>query len=177
MNDTLESLAQRVQTIEDTAAITQLKIRYLRACDRKQPDVVRSCFTADAVIDFEGFPVFDDPDAFVALYAEHGCVPNVLDMHHMQNPVIEFTGSDTATGLFDLYFFQIDTAARTLIQLASAYEDSFVRQNGKWLMNRSKSRRLSFLMDEVDAEGVRKVVGLGEQTQTAFGQAAGGQGK
>ena len=78
----------------------------------------------------------------------------------------------TATGLFDLYFFQIDKQARTLIQLATSYEDTFRKVNGEWLLSSSKSRRLSFLMDEVSEDGVRKVVGLGEQTQTAFGQSA-----
>jgi hypothetical protein len=171
MSADLNDLARRVQAIEDIAAITETKVRYLRACDRKQPEEVRKCFVDDAVIDFEGFPVFDNADDFVALYAQFGCVPNVLDMHHMQNPVITLTGPDTATGLFDLFFFQIDTKARTLIQLASSYEDSFVKRDGRWLLSASKSRRLSFLMDEVSADGLRKVVGLGQQTQAAFGQA------
>ncbi len=172
MSVDLNDLAQRVQAMEDLAAITQTKVRYLRACDRKQPAEVRQCFTDDATIDFEGFPVFDNPEDFVALYTQFGCVPHVLDMHHMQNPVITLTGPDTATALFDLYFFQIDKQARTLIQLATAYEDTFRKVGGKWLLSSSKSRRLSFLMDEVSEDGVRKVVGLGEQTQAAFGQAA-----
>jgi hypothetical protein len=168
---TVEDLANRVQAIEDIAAITQLKHVYLRACDRKQPEVVRACFVPDAVIDFEGFPVFTNRDDFVALYAQFGCVPNILDMHHMQNPIVTLTGPDTAEGLFDLYFFQIDTKARTMIQLASSYEDSFVRRDGQWLFSRSKSRRLSFLSEEVSPEGLIRVTGLGEQTQAAFGQA------
>jgi hypothetical protein len=172
MTATLEDLARRVAAMEDIAAVTALKVRYLRACDRKQPDIVRDCFVQDAVIDFEGFPVFTHRDDFVDLYARFGCVPNVLDMHHMQNPVVTLTGPDTAEGLFDLYFFQIDKQARTMIQLASSYEDRFVRRDGRWLFSHSKSRRLSFLMQEVDADGLAKVVGLGEQTQTAFGQAA-----
>lgn len=172
MSGSLGDLERRVRKIEDIAAITELKLVYLRGCDRKQPEVLRECFTPDAVIDFEGFPVFNERDSFIQLYTQFGCVPNVLDMHHMQNPIIKLTGDDSAEGLFDLYFFQIDTKARTLIQLASAYEDSFVRRDGRWLMSRSKSRRLSFLMDEVDEAGMRKVVGLGAQTRTAFGQSA-----
>lgn len=172
MSADLNDLARRVQAMEDHAAIMEIKVRYLRACDRKRPDEVRKCFIDNAVVDFEGFPVFDNADEFVALYTQFGCVPHVLDMHHMQNPVITLTGPDTATGLFDLYFFQIDKQARTLIQLASSYEDEFVKRDGRWLLSKSVSRRLSFLMDEVNEEGLRKVIGLGEQTQTAFGQAA-----
>jgi hypothetical protein len=172
MSASLSDLERRVRAIEDIAAITEVKLVYLRGCDRKQPEVLRGCFTPDAVIDFEAFPVFTERDKFIDVYTQFGCVPNVLDMHHMQNPIITLTGDDTAEGLFDLYFFQIDTKARTLIQLASSYEDSFVRRDGRWLMSRTKSRRLSFLMDEVDEAGIRKVVGLGQQTRTAFGQSA-----
>ena len=171
MTVTLDDLARRVAAMEDIAAIIQLKHTYLRACDRKQPEIVRACFIPDAVIDFEGFPVFTNRDDFVDLYARFGCVPNVMDMHHMQNPIVTLTGPDTAEGLFDLYFFQIDTKARTLIQLASSYEDSFVKRDGKWLFASSKSRRLSFLSEEVSADGIVRVTGLGEQTGVAFGQA------
>ena len=38
-----------------------------------------------AVIDFEGFPRFDDRDAFVAVYREMGCAPGVFDIHHGAN--------------------------------------------------------------------------------------------
>ena len=63
------SLEARVQQLEDIAAITALKSRYLRACDLKQPDVVRDCFAEGKVeIDYEGFPLFDDRDAFAKIY-------------------------------------------------------------------------------------------------------------
>ena len=64
MSVDLNDLARRVQAMEDLAAITDVKVRYLRACDRKQPAEVRKCFTDDATIDFEGFPVFDNADDF-----------------------------------------------------------------------------------------------------------------
>jgi len=48
-------LESRIARLEDLRAIEMLKWRYLRACDRKQPDVVRACFVPDAVIDYAGF--------------------------------------------------------------------------------------------------------------------------
>jgi len=148
----------RLKAIEDVRAIETLKWRYLRACDRKQPDLVRSCFTDDAVIDFEGFPLFEDPDAFVAIYREWGCRPNIVDMHHGQNPLVELTGPDSAQGWFDLFFFQIDTETRRHTQLAVNYDDSFVRVDGRWLIARSVSRRMSMLVRDVGPDGIEKVV-------------------
>lgn len=150
------NLEARLKLIEDVRAIEILKWRYLRACDRKQPEQVRATLTPDAVIDFEGFPLFTDRDSFVAIYEKWGCVPNIVDMHHGQHPIVEVDG-DTAKGWFDLYFFQMDTDTGRHTQLAVSYEDDFVRVDGDWLIKRTVSRRLSMLVSEVDGEGVARV--------------------
>lgn len=150
------SVEQRLAILEDVRAIETLKWRYLRACDRKQPELVRACFTADAVIDFEGFPLFTDADSFVAIYRQYGCVPHIIDMHHGQNPIVEVAG-DRAQGWFDLFFFQIDTLAKRHTQLAVSYDDEFVRQEGRWLIARTVSRRMSVLVSEVGDDGVASV--------------------
>lgn len=154
-NDSIEA---RLARLEDIRAIEIAKARYVRACDRKQPDIVRACFTDDAVIDFEGFPLFADPDAFVAIFAEWGCQPNIVDMHHLQNAIVELTGPDSATARFDLYFYQIDTATGRHTQLAVNYDDDFVRDKGEWRIRRSVSRRMSMLVKQVDEGGLERVV-------------------
>lgn len=98
------TIEQRLSRLEDVCAIEMLKWHYLRACDRKQPDAIRACFTDDAIIDYEGFPLFDGPDHFVAIFRKYGCLPHIVDMHHGQHPIIEVDG-DRATGAFDCYFF------------------------------------------------------------------------
>jgi hypothetical protein len=156
-----ESLAARLARLEDIQAIETLKARYLRACDRKDPAVVRACFTGDAVIDYEGFPLFTDPEAFVAVFEEWGCKPTIIDMHHLQNPIVELTGPDTARGWFDLFFFQIDTEAKRHTQLAVNYDDDFVRTDGQWRIARSVSRRMSMLVREVDGDALERVLVAG----------------
>lgn len=158
---TEKTVEQRLAVLEDIHAIEVLKWRYLRACDRKQPDVVRGCFTDDAVIDFEGFPLFDNPDAFVEIYREYGCRPNIVDMHHGQNPIISVDG-DRATGVLDCYFFQIDTDTGRHTQLAVGYDDEFVRVgDGTWRISRCMSRRVSMLVSDVGADGVARVAFAG----------------
>jgi hypothetical protein len=138
---TILATEQRLSRLEDIQAIGVAKARYLRACDRKQPDLVRACFTDNAIIDFEGFPQFSNPDDFVAIFTEWGCRPNIVDMHHMQNPIIELIGPETAKGWFDLFFFQIDTDTGLHTQLAVNYDDDFQRIDGEWRISRSLSRR------------------------------------
>lgn len=158
-------LARRVAALEDIQAITVLKWRYLRACDRKQPEVVRDCFVPEAVIDFEGFPLFSDRDSFVEIYRKFGCRPNIVDMHHGQNPIIELTGPDTARGALDCYFFQIDTETRRHTQLSVGYDDEYVRRDGRWWIARSVSRRISMLVETIGEDGVGRVEVAGRSDQ------------
>jgi hypothetical protein len=163
MTDT--DLATRLQRLEDLRAIEVLKAQYLRACDRKQPAAVRACFADDAVIDYEGFPLFTDPGAFTQVYTDWGCRPNVVDMHHLQNPIVELTGPDSAQGWFDLFFFQIDIETRRHTQMAVSYDDSFVRIDGAWKIARTTARRLSMLVRSLEADGVERVLVAGRSDQ------------
>ncbi|GAB2478554.1 hypothetical protein GCM10027082_31860 [Comamonas humi] len=164
-------LERRIARIEDREAIRQLKWRYLRACDRKQPEAVRACFVPDAVIDYEDFPLFTSRDAFVALYQQFGCVPHIVDTHHGQNDIVEVDG-DTARGWFDLHFFQIDTLNHRQTQLAVWYEDEFVRTPEGWRITRSLSRKLSTLVREGDADGRDRVVVAGRSASAGAAPAA-----
>lgn len=155
------TLEERLQRLEDIRAIEALKWRYLRACDRKDPETVRDCFTPDATIEYEGFPPFSNRDDFVAIYRQFGCQPHIIDMHHGQNPHVTLTGPDTATGLFDLFFFQIDTEARRHTQLAIAYDDTFIRRDGRWWIARTTCRRISMLVQNIDSEGAPSVAFAG----------------
>ncbi|MDD3798134.1 MAG: nuclear transport factor 2 family protein, partial [Novosphingobium sp.] len=107
MTDAALTLEQRVAALEDLRAIEMLKYRYLRACDRQQPDVVRDCFLPEAIIDYDGFPVLDR-ESFVETYRKFGCLSHIVDMHHGQNPIVELTGPDSAKGWFDLFFYKLE---------------------------------------------------------------------
>ncbi|MCP3735901.1 nuclear transport factor 2 family protein [Sphingomonas sp. RP10(2022)] len=153
----IEDIAGRLDRLEAIQAIEILKARYVRACDRKQPAAVRACFTDDARIDFEGFPLFTDPDAFVAIFEQWGCQPHIVDMHHLNNAIVEVTGPDTARARFDLFFFQIDMQARRHTQLAVDYDDDLRRVDGEWRIARSVSRRMSMLVRDLGEDELERV--------------------
>lgn len=162
------TIEERLQRLEADRAIRDLKARYLRACDDKQPDMVRDCLLPDAAIRFEGFPPFNNREDFVEIYRQFGCVPGVFDIHHAANGVIDFSGSDRATGQWALTFHTINLAQRTITQFGIEYEDVYVREGGRWWIAETLSRRKSVLVQAVDAEGGMRVVALGE-SEEAFG--------
>jgi hypothetical protein len=159
----IAALAARVQQLEDDRAIRDLKARYLRACDLKDPEGVRDTLLPDgAVIAYEGFPAFDNRDAFVAIYAAMGCQPTIYDMHHGANGIIDFDGADRATGRWSLHFHNINLVTRTLTQMGVEYDDVYVRAEGRWWIAETRTRRTSCLVESVDDAGRVTVVAMGE---------------
>jgi hypothetical protein len=165
----LTNLAARVHRLEAERAIRDLKARYLRACDLKDVEGVRDTFDPrGATIAFEGFPRFDDRDAFVDVYREFGCAPGVFDIHHGANGVIAFASDQQASGRWSLLFHNINLAARTLTQMGVEYEDRYVEHGGRWWIAETRSRRTSFLAQTVGEDGTARVVAMGEAPIAPF---------
>lgn len=161
MTISLEDVAQRLAAIEDKEAIRELKARYLRACDLKQPDIVRDCFAPGPVrIAYENFPEFTDRDAFVAVYTEMGCKPGVFDIHHATNWEIELHSPERASGKWSLNFRTILLDVRQIVRLAVEYDDVYEKRGGRWLMVESVSRITSMLAEQVSEDGQITVVAL-----------------
>lgn len=164
-------IEERLQRLEDDREIRDLKARYLRACDSKDPETVRDCLLPDgAVIAYDGFPAFDNRDDFVAIYAQMGCAPGIYDIHHGANGVIAFESANRATGQWSLFFHNINLAARTLTQMGVEYDDVYVQQDGRWWIAETRSRRLSCLVHTVDDAGQSNVVVMGDPP-AQFGEA------
>jgi hypothetical protein len=163
------TIEERLQRLEDDRAIRDLKARYLRACDAKDPDGIATTLLPDASIRYEGFPPFDDRAAFLAVYEQFGCAPGIFDIHHGGNGVISFDGPDRATGQWSLLFHNINLASRTVTQFGVEYDDVYVRRDGQWWIGQTCSTRKSCLIHQVDADGKTEVVAMGNAPEF-FGQ-------
>ena len=163
------TLEERLQRLEDDRAIRDLKARYLRACDTKDPDTVRdTLMPVGAVIAYEGFPPFNNREDFVAIYAQMGCAPGIYDMHHAANGIITFESATRAQGQWSLFFHNINLAGRTLTQMGVEYDDIYVKDAGRWWIAETRSRRTSCLIHGVDADGAATVTVMGDPP-AAFG--------
>jgi hypothetical protein len=134
----LSALTQRIQQLEDKTAISELKYRYLNACDEKQPEQVSACFAAGNIdINFGHIGQFNRREDFIALYTEMACHDHIVDMHHAQNPIITLTDNNHAKAKICLRFQSINTADKTQLQLGGHYLDEFRKENDQWLIIKS----------------------------------------
>ena len=151
----------RLARLEADRAIRDLKMRYLRAADGKDPDAMRACFRSDARVRFDGFPPFDDRDSFVDMYRQFGCAPGIFDIHQGGTGIIEFDSDTRARGGWPVYFHNINLAERSLTQLGVEYQDVYVLEDRRWWIAESVSTRKSCLIHTVDEDGVAKVAAMG----------------
>ncbi|WP_132993758.1 nuclear transport factor 2 family protein [Gordonia zhaorongruii] len=141
MDDAAARVTAQVERLEAIEEIKQLKHRYWRACDAKDPDGFRDSFIASgAVIDYGPLGRFDDAAPMVEIFRRFALARAdgryaVLDMHHGTHPEIELTGRDSARGRWSLRFRQIDTVGRTETVSVGEYDDEYVRESGHWRMS------------------------------------------
>lgn len=133
------SLEARISALEAIEQIKALKYRYLRACDRKDPDAFRECFVAEgAFIDYgPRIGRFNDADGIAEVFRRLalrrvGGRYVIYDMHHAMHPVIELVGDGQATGAWTLRFRQVDLDERTERISAIEYDDRYEIENGQW---------------------------------------------
>jgi len=143
------TLEERISALEAVEQIKALKYRYLRACDRKDPDAFRECFVADgAFIDYgPRIGRFDDADGIAEVFRSLALKQVdgryvIFDMHHAMHPVITLVGDDQATGAWTLRFRQVNLVDRTERVSAIEYDDRYERENGQW---RIRSSQVSIL--------------------------------
>jgi hypothetical protein len=132
-------LAERVADLERIQAICELKYRYWRACDAKDPDAMRDCFVrSGAKIDYGPMGSYDDADPLVAVFTKIALRRlddrrwAVLDMHHGLHPQITVQDATHAGGRWTLHFRQLDLAGGTERLSTGEYEDEYVVEDGQW---------------------------------------------
>jgi uncharacterized protein (TIGR02246 family) len=133
LNAASNSLEARVQVLEDRAEIEQLLLQYGRALDARDFDAYADLFAADG--EWSGsIGTFKGPanikaamlKAFPALPAGTTPVPT---FHLLTNALIDVHG-DRATAVSKWTFIRVD--GKPNIALAGRYEDTLVREHGRW---------------------------------------------
>ncbi|MEM9704786.1 MAG: nuclear transport factor 2 family protein [Pseudomonadota bacterium] len=133
----MTSLEDRIEKLEAESEIRRLKARYLNACDAKDVDAIRACFTEDAKIDFPPIGTFD-LDGLINIFTKMAATTPIVDVHQGHNGEIEVTG-DTARATWNLGFATYDPRNKAFRMLASFYTDEYRKTPDGWRISYTKS--------------------------------------
>ena len=145
-------LESRIAKLEAESDIRRLKARYLNACDMKDVDAMRACFTEDAEIEFPPLGTFD-LDGLVGIFTQMAATTPIVDVHHGHNAEIEIDG-DTAKARWNLGFATYDPRANTFRLLSSLYEDRYRKTDQGWRICYTKSTPRTIVDGTLDADSL-----------------------
>ena len=157
-----KTIEQRLTELEDIEAIKQLKARYWFACDQRDGEGVKDCFTSTGLlIDFGFIGRFSDIDEFIALFLQMTDKPSHIDLHHGLAPEIEISDAQHASGRWRMQFQLIDTETEVVQFMGGYYEDTYRKQNGEWKIATTKYNLTFNLMMQKDSADVMKLLDMG----------------
>ncbi|MDD4516166.1 nuclear transport factor 2 family protein [Massilibacteroides sp.] len=130
----INELEKQLQILMDIEAIKQLKAKYLRCVDSKLWSEIRSCFADDLTTSLaDGELSFNSADDLID-YFVNNMVETEITMHHCHTPEITLTSETTAEGIWALHDYVIAQDVDLCVQGAAFYKESYVKQNGRWLI-------------------------------------------
>jgi SnoaL-like domain len=124
-----------VQELLEIEEIKRLKYAYMRCVDRKLWDEMATLFVPEATCSYSaGHYSHEGRDAIVAWLRKGMDRPGFHSTHSVHQPEIRLTGPDTATGVWKLEDYVLDTDHDIVISGAAFYEDSYVKRGTRWLI-------------------------------------------
>lgn len=132
-NPTSGAAPDPMQVLLDEAEIRRVLYRYVRGIDRHDPELVRSCYHADADDNHGNFS--GTRDEFVAWAAED-TAQYAFTSHHLTNMIIEVCGDVALVETYALTANAGDTVAGTGKDFVGGfrYIDRFEKRDGVWGM-------------------------------------------
>ncbi len=139
----------------DIEEIKAVKYAYMRCLDTKDWEGIAEVFTADAEAAYSGGAYSAVGRVAIVDFLERNMGSETFhSSHRVSHPEIQVDG-DTATGTWALADTVIDVELGILIQGAAFYQDTYVRQEGRWLISVTGYRRtFEYLVPTADMENL-----------------------
>jgi hypothetical protein len=127
-------IADQVRELMDRAAIHDVLLRYARGVDRKDLDLVASCFTPDAT--YEGALASGSARAALAALPER-MARYASTMHVIGNHLIELDGDRATSEAYAIAFHRRAGATEPAdLVVGIRYVDELVRRGDRWQIRR-----------------------------------------
>jgi hypothetical protein len=135
---------QMASPLEDIELIKQLKYRYCRCIDMANLEELKTLFTEDASVRYQGgsylFEAQGRDKILEAIgYAFHS---QAIAFHHVNHPEIELTSATEAKGTWYLKDWFLNLKDKVITDGSALYKDTYVKQGGKWLIKRATYERI-----------------------------------
>jgi SnoaL-like domain len=146
MHVTMDELVRRVERLEDSEALKQLKARYAAICDEGyDPDRLAALFVEDGTWDGGPYGTHHGRDAIRSFFAAIS-TSFVWALHYVICPnIVVADDGTTATGSWYIWepvtmTRSHDPSATDAVLLMAQYHDDFVKVDGDWFFQTLRAR-------------------------------------
>ncbi|MFN6978750.1 MAG: nuclear transport factor 2 family protein [Gemmobacter sp.] len=130
------ALLARIDRLESRHAIAELVALYCKACDDRDVPLLRSLFTADAVIrSHDGMMNAEGIDAVMTMYAGRFAVLG-LSVHWTHDAIVRFDDGDPDAAAGEVFCHAEAHRAGTTLVGSLRYGDAYRREGGRWMFAR-----------------------------------------
>lgn len=148
-----KTVEERLEALEAESAIRKLKAAYLNACDRKDVEAIRACFTEDAELDYPPVGKFG-LDGLIDVFTQMAATTPITDVHKAHNGEIDIDG-DAATGFWNLGYATYDPREKSFRLLAGFYHDRYRKTEAGWKICYSRSEPRAIVDGNLSKEGIK----------------------
>ncbi|AYJ87065.1 nuclear transport factor 2 family protein [Sphingomonas paeninsulae] len=149
----MADLETRIARLEAESDIRRLKARYLNACDAKDVDAIRACFTPDAELDYQPLGKFG-PDSLIEAFTTIALHSPIVDVHQIHNGEIEIIDADHASARWSLGFSTYDPREGSFRLMGGFYYDEYIRTANGWRVSKSRHEPRTIIDGTIGADGV-----------------------
>lgn len=130
--------------LEDIELIKRLKYRYCRCIDTANIAELQELFTEDASVCYVGGSYrFEAEGRDRILEAiSHAFHAEAIAFHHVNHPEIDLVSPTEATGVWYLKDWFLDLRHKIITDGSALYRDTYVKQDGRWLIKRATYERV-----------------------------------
>jgi len=127
-------MALSLQEISDRLEVQALMIRYARSIDTQDYELLDSCFTPDAHVDYTQSGGTKGPYPEVRAWLEKALAPFATMMHFIGNTTIEFDGdkASSRTYVINPMGFPNPDGTLHMFTVGAHYVDKLVRTDQGW---------------------------------------------
>jgi hypothetical protein len=130
----MSNIQDRFTELLEKQAIMETIYHYAQGIDRRDPELLASIFTSDAMLHY-GAGLYDGPaSALIANWGPGQPSPYLLTHHQVGNILIQFRAADRAVSV--TYLTAVHRAQRDGVLVDEAvrarYMDKLLKQGGKW---------------------------------------------
>ncbi len=143
------NLERRIRVLEDIEAIRNLKAKWWYSIDHKLWDEVGNCVAEDVVLHNPSYYTIEGRKTLVEFLKKRldAAIVTVHQGHHHE---IEIMSETTARAKWAVRDQIVDSKANTVFKGRYYYDDDFVKENGRWKLQRMT---LNYILSEGQKRG------------------------